>query len=82
MKSILVASENQVVCDAVRECFTPDYRVATILPLLTWNFFVSQALPKDIMIMRLPYNLLGNCFRPLKSSLCRLRRWPGKQLKR
>ncbi len=29
MKSILVASENQVVCDAVRECFTPDYRVDT-----------------------------------------------------
>jgi len=29
MKSILVASGNQVICDAVRECFTPDYRVNT-----------------------------------------------------
>jgi DNA-binding NtrC family response regulator len=29
MKSILVASEDPVVCDAVRACFTPDYRVDT-----------------------------------------------------
>jgi DNA-binding NtrC family response regulator len=29
VKSILVASENRIVCDTVRECFTPDYSVDT-----------------------------------------------------